>query len=97
MRAELIIRKRIWKLMIALLVLYGTVVMRIISLTVIQGEELTARGVLQWTYEGRVEARRGSVVDTNGETLALSTTAYIVSVNPQRVDDDELFADIITQ
>jgi len=97
MRAELIIRKRIWKLIIALLVLYGTVVVRIVSLTVIKGEELTARGVQQWTYEGKVEARRGSVVDTNGEMLALSTTAYIVSVNPQRVDDDELFADIVSQ
>ena len=92
MRAELLIRKRIWKLMIALVALYGAVLVRIISLTVIQGEELTARGVKQWTQEGKVEARRGSIVDCNGETLALSTTAYIVSVNPRRVDDDEAFA-----
>ena len=92
MRAELLIRKRIWKLMIALVALYGAVLVRIISLTVIQGEELTARGVKQWTQEGKVEARRGSIVDCNGEMLALSTTAYIVSVNPRRVDDDEAFA-----
>lgn len=97
MRAELIIRKRIWKLMIALVVLYGALVARIVSLTVIQGEELTARGVRQWTYEGRVEARRGTIADTNGETLALSTTAYIVSVNPQRVDDAEKFADTVSE
>ena len=95
MRAELIIRKRIWKLMIGLIALYGAVVLRIVSLTIIQGEELTARGVRQWTYEGKVEARRGSITDTNGETLALSTTAYIVSVNPQRVDDAEEFADTL--
>ena len=93
MRAELFIRKRICKLMIALVALYGAVLVRIISLTVIQGEALTARGVQQWTQEGKVEARRGSIVDRNGETLALSTTAYIVSVNPRRVDDDQAFAD----
>ncbi len=93
MRAELFIRKRIWKLMIALVALYGAVLVRITSLTVIQGEALTARGVQQWTQEGKVEARRGSIVDRNGETLALSTTAYIVSVNPRRVDDDQAFAD----
>ena len=93
MRAELFIRKRICKLMIALVALYGAVLVRIISLTVIQGEALTARGVQQWTQEGKVEARRGSIVDCNGETLALSTTAYIVSVNPKRVDDDQAFAD----
>ena len=97
MRTELFIRKRIWKLMIALVALYGAVLVRIISLTVIQGEELTARGVKQWTQEGKVEARRGSIVDRNGETLALSTTAYIVSVNPKRVDDDQAFADEVAK
>ena len=92
MRAELLIRKRIWKLMVVLTALFGAIVARIISLTVIQGETLTARGVRQWTQEGKVEARRGSIVDRNGETLALSTTAYIVSVNPRKVTEDAGFA-----
>lgn len=92
MRAELLIRKRIWKLMVVLTALFGAIVARIISLTVIQGEALTARGVRQWTQEGKVEARRGSIVDRNGETLALSTTAYIVSVNPRKVTEDAAFA-----
>lgn len=92
MRAELLIRKRIWKLMVVLTALFGAIVARIISLTVIQGEALTARGVRQWTQEGKVEARRGSIVDHNGETLALSTTAYIVSVNPRKVTEDAAFA-----
>ena len=84
MRAELLIRKRIWKLMVVLTALFGAIVARIISLTVIQGETLTARGVRQWTQEGKVEARRGSIVDRNGETLALSTTAYIrIRKSPQ--------------
>lgn len=92
MRAELLIRKRIWKLMVVLTALFGAIVARIISLTVIQGEALTARGVRQWTQEGKVEARRGSIADRNGETLALSTTAYIVSVNPRKVTEDAAFA-----
>lgn len=92
MRAELLIRKRIWKLMVVLTALFGAIVARIISLTVIQGEALTARGVRQWTQEGKVEARRGSIVDRNGETLALSTTAYIVSVNPRKVTENAAFA-----
>ena len=97
MRAHLIIRKRIVKLIIGLIALYAAVVVRIVSLTVIQGEELTQRGVKQWTYEGKVEAARGKIVDTNGETLVLSTTAYIVSVNPQRVDEPERFADTVSE
>ena len=53
MRAELLIRKRIWKLMVVLTALFGAIVARIISLTVIQGEALTARGVRQWTQVAR--------------------------------------------
>ena len=96
MRAEIRIRKRIWKLMVVLFALFGVITARIVSLTVVQGDELTARGVRQWTQEGRVTARRGRIVDRNGDTLALSTTAYIVSVTPGRVDDDAAFADAVS-
>ena len=95
MRAEILIRQRIWKLMIVLVALFGAVFARIVSLTVIHGEELTARGVRQWTQEGKVAAQRGSIVDKNGVTLALSSTAYIVSVDPRKVDDAAAFADTV--
>ena len=95
MRAELLIRQRITKLMIVLVALFGAVTVRIVSLAVIQGEALTARGVRQWTQEGKVAARRGSIIDRNGDTLALSATAYIVSVNPRLVEDDAAFADTV--
>ena len=95
MRTEILIRQRIIKLMIVLVALFGAVAARIVSLTVIQGEELTARGVRQWTQEGKVAAQRGSIVDRNGAVLALSTTAYIVTVNPRLVVDDEAFADAV--
>jgi len=93
MRAEILIRQRIWKLIIVLVALFGVVTARIVSLAVIQGEELTARGVRQWTREGKVAAQRGQIVDRNGSPLALSTTAYIVSVNPRQVQDAEAFAE----
>ncbi|MBQ9197899.1 MAG: PASTA domain-containing protein, partial [Clostridia bacterium] len=95
MRAEILIRQRISKLMIVLVALFGVVAVRIVSLTVIQGDELTARGVRQWTQEGKVSAQRGSIVDRNGAVLALSTTAYIVTVNPRLVADDAAFADTV--
>ena len=65
MRAEILIRKRISKLIIVLAALFGAAAVRIVSLTVIQGEALTARGVRQWTQEGKVSAQRGSIVDRN--------------------------------
>ncbi|MBQ7455666.1 MAG: hypothetical protein IJS53_04420, partial [Clostridia bacterium] len=97
MRAEILIRKRIWKLMIVLFALFGVIAARIVSLTVVQGDALTARGVRQWTQEGKVAAQRGRIVDRNGDTLAISTTAYIVSVDPNRIDDEETFASVVSE
>ena len=95
MRAELTIRKRLLTMLAVLTLLYLAVGVRIGSLTLFQGEALTARGVRQWTREGVVTALRGSIQDTNGETLVLSATAYIVTANPQLVLDERAFASVM--
>ena len=83
-------------MMAALTLLFGVIGVRIGSLTLVQGAALTARGVRQWTREGVVTAQRGSIQDRNGETLALSATAYIVTANPQLVADEEAFAAVLS-
>lgn len=92
MRAEIRIRKRLMLLLSVLTLLFILIGVRIGGLTLLEGEALTARGVRQWTREGVVTAQRGSIQDTNGETLALSATAYIVTANPQQVEDARAFA-----
>lgn len=92
MRAEIRIRKRLMLLLSVLTLLFILIGVRIGGLTILEGEALTARGVRQWTREGVVAAQRGSIQDTNGETLALSATAYIVTANPQQVGDARAFA-----
>lgn len=92
MRAEIRIRKRLMLLLSVLTLLFILIGVRIGGLTILEGEALTARGVRQWTREGVVTAQRGSIQDTNGETLALSATAYIVTANPQQVGDARAFA-----
>ncbi|MBR3106859.1 MAG: PASTA domain-containing protein [Clostridia bacterium] len=80
----------------ALTILFALVGIQIGSLTLIQSKALTARGVRQWTREGVVTARRGTIEDTNGSALALSATAYIVTANPQQVKDAAAFAQALT-
>ena len=92
MRAELLIRKRLLLLTVALMALFLLIGVRIGDLTLVEGEALTARGVRQWTREGVVTARRGAIQDRNGDLLALSATAYIVTANPQLVQDAHAFA-----
>lgn len=96
MRAELVIRKRLMLTLSVLTLLFLLIGVRIGGLTLFEGESLTARGVRQWTREGVVTAQRGSIQDTRGETLALSATAYIVTANPQLVEDPAAFAQAVS-
>ena len=96
MPAELHIRKRVLTLLVLLIFLFGVLVCRIAYLTTARSAELTSRGVRQWTREGTVYARRGTILDTNGQTLVMSATAYIVSVEPGKVQDVQAFARAIS-
>ena len=92
MRAEGSVRKRLTILLFVLTALFALIVVRIGGLTLVRGAELTARGVKQWTREGVVTARRGRVEDRNGDTLALSADAYIVSADPRQIEDAGAFS-----
>ena len=95
MHPELLVRKRMTLLTLVLLVLFGLVLLRVGRLTTVQSEELTQRGVNQWTKAGTVTARRGKIVDRNGNVLVVSATAYSVCADPRAVSDEELFLDTI--
>lgn len=96
MPAELHIRKRVLTLLVLLIFLFGVLVCRIAYLTTARSAELTSRGVRQWTREGTVYARRGNILDTNGQTLVMSATAYIISVEPGKVQDVQAFARVVS-
>ena len=95
MPTELHIRKRVFALLMMLVFLFTMLVLRIAYLTTTLSEELTQRGIRQWTRAGTVYARRGSILDTNGQTLVMSATAYVVSADPRKISDISLFAQTI--
>ena len=95
MPTELHIRKRVFALLMMMVFLFTLLVMRIAYLTTAQSAALTQRGIRQWTREGTVYARRGNILDTNGQTLVVSATAYIVSADPRKISDISLFAQTI--
>ena len=68
---------------------------RIAVLTTSEAASLTERGIRQWTKAGIVTARRGTITDRKGRTLAISATAYIVTADPRLVSDTERFLDSI--
>lgn len=91
MLTELHIRKRVFLLLVILIFLFVVLVTRIAYLTTAQSAALTQRGIRQWTREGTVYARRGNILDTNGQVLVLSATAYIVSADPRKIGDIAVF------
>ncbi len=95
MQAELHIRKRVFTMLVLLGFLFAVLFLRLVYLTTAQSASLTQRGIRQWTREGTVYARRGSIQDTKGQTLVLSATAYIVNVDPRKVSDISLFTQTI--
>ena len=91
MHPELQVRKRMLLMTVVLGVLFLLVIGRLWQLTVLDAEALTRRGVSQWTKEGIVTARRGTITDRNNNVLALSATSYMVCADPRLVQDEELF------
>ena len=95
MPTELHIRKRVFALLMLLVFLFALLTARIVYLTTVRSAELTRRGVKQWTREGTVYARRGEILDTGGQTLAMSATAYMISADPRKITDISLFVQTI--
>lgn len=95
MHPELLVRKRMLLVAAMMGVLFLLVVLRLGQLTILESEELTSRGVSQWTKEGIVTARRGIILDSRGNVLVLSATSYIVSADPRLVPDADAFLDTL--
>ena len=75
--------------------LFLCVAARLVDLQVIRAQELTARGVKQWTRSGVVSARRGNIVDRNGRLLAQSVTSFSLSARVRDVNDPEGLAQVL--
>lgn len=82
-------------LMGGFLLLFLCVFARLVDVQIVQSEELTQRGVRQWTRSGTVAARRGDIVDTNGKLLAQSITSLIVSARVRDVGDVDGLASVL--
>lgn len=91
------VRKRMAVLMGVFFLLFLCVCARLFALQILDAQELTQRGVSQWTRCGIVAARRGDIVDTNGEVLAQSITSFIASARMRDVTDPQGMARVLAR
>jgi cell division protein FtsI (penicillin-binding protein 3) len=79
---------------VALLIVVATLVasgvlVRLVRLQIVQAHELQVRAEDQHVRQGRIEGRRGAIVDRNGEVLAMSIQTGSLWVRPGEVRDTE--------
>ncbi|MDO4547294.1 MAG: penicillin-binding transpeptidase domain-containing protein [Clostridia bacterium] len=60
-----------------------------------QSESLQEKAQSQWTRDSIISPRRGTILDRDGSTLAISATAYTASVSPRMVTDAENFSRLL--
>ena len=59
----------------------------------VNGAEYKKLAAAQQTKTRAITAKRGTIYDRNGNTLAISATAYRVSINPRDIKNDKNFKD----
>ncbi|GHU68216.1 stage V sporulation protein D [Clostridia bacterium] len=89
------VRKRLLWLTAAIPLLFCLILLKVGELTIVRSNELTSRGIQQWTRNGTVSAARGRILDRNGKTISQSVTAYIVTASPNQVTQPQKMADIL--
>jgi cell division protein FtsI (penicillin-binding protein 3) len=78
--------RRIVVLAVAFLALLGSAFLRAVWIQVVKGPEYTAMALRQHRETVVVPAARGTIVDRNGEPLAIGKLATTVYANPRQVD-----------
>ena len=61
-------------------VLFFSLVLRLVFVMVIQSNKLKSLAIEQWTSEVKIDGRRGSILDRNGNELAISANVYRVDL-----------------
>ena len=79
------IRKRMFYVLLFFTTLFIMLVVYILKLNIVDGEKLRTGAIEQQTRDYQVSSARGTIYDRNGKTLAVSSSAETISVNPKEL------------
>lgn len=79
------IRKRMFYVLIFFTVLMVSLVLYLLKINIVDGEKLRTGAIEQQTRDYQVSSARGTIYDRNGKTLAVSSSAETISVNPKEI------------
>ena len=79
------LRKRMFYVLLFFTTLFIMLVLYILKLNIVDGEKLRTGAIEQQTRDYQVSSARGTIYDRNGKTLAVSSSAETISVNPKEI------------
>lgn len=82
--------RRITAAMVAISLLLGIFILRLVQFQLINGEEYYSRAVRTITYTFPITAARGEILDRYGRPLATNETGYSLALNKLFLPDDKL-------
>ncbi len=81
--------KRILIMIFVVIFLITGTVARVFYLTIIKGDELSAKAESQQLKDAEISAMRGTIYDSEGNVLAQSASVWNVFIDPLNIKDDE--------
>lgn len=79
--------KRIVILCIVILLVFSVDVVRIFYISVVKGDEYSAKAQSQQLSDSEVPAKRGSIYDSDGNVLAQSATTWDIFLDPKNITE----------
>jgi stage V sporulation protein D (sporulation-specific penicillin-binding protein) len=86
----LIIRKRMFILLITFSIFLAAMLLRVAYIQIVQGGWFQKKAYEQQTQDLIINAKRGTIFDRNGKALAVSASVETVIANPQEIRDSKI-------
>lgn len=91
------IQKRLLVILLLITFVFSALVFRLFYIQIINAENLLKRGESQWVRDLPINAKRGTIFDTNGIPLAVSYTSYNIYVRAVSVKDAHSITKALTE
>ncbi|MBR2974824.1 MAG: hypothetical protein IKC47_03685, partial [Clostridia bacterium] len=90
-------KRRMLSLLVATFFLFFVLICRLFYIQVIWGKGLQQKASDQWSRDLPIQAKRGEIVDCNGDKIVASKTSFGVYVRRQSVTDFETVARVLSE
>ncbi|MEG1469418.1 MAG: penicillin-binding transpeptidase domain-containing protein [Anaerovoracaceae bacterium] len=87
-------KKRVRFVFVVIMILLGLLLMRTAWIQIVKAQEYSGIATEQQTSDIPIEAKRGSLLDRNGQALATSATCYTLWVRPSQLAENNTQAEI---